>query len=177
MSCSPSQTPFRLLNSLSISQLRFKYRTQYSCMEASKVVLEQNISYRYNISYGNRIKVKLMHRRHKGTWEKQESQQLKSLHVNWSVTFWEKKEINISSGMCNILPWGKDGKCRHLKVYQMSDLWRRWFSSVGKKHWQEWWITGANYSFFISLTPIIILWLGSYGNIGYQLAEWHGVFQ
>lgn len=51
-------------------------------MEAGKSVLEQNINYRYSISYGNQLKVKLRHRRHKGTSEKQKSHQFRRLHEN-----------------------------------------------------------------------------------------------
>lgn len=60
-------------------------------MEAGKFVLEQNINYRYSISYGNQLKVKLIHRRHKSTSEKQESHQFKRLHEN-TYEFWDKKK-------------------------------------------------------------------------------------
>lgn len=53
MSWSPSQSPFLLLNSLSLIQLCFQHKTQYNCMEAGEFVREQNINYRYSISYGN----------------------------------------------------------------------------------------------------------------------------
>lgn len=60
-------------------------------MEAGKFVLEQNINYRYSISYGNQLKVKLMHRRHKGTSEKQESHQFKG-YMRTHMSFEKKKK-------------------------------------------------------------------------------------
>lgn len=103
MSWSPSQSPFWLLNSLYIIQLWFEHKTQYNCMEAGKFVLEQNINYRYSISYGNQLKVKLMHRRHKGTSEKQESHQFKG-YMRTHMSFEKKKKKrSISSEIGNIL--------------------------------------------------------------------------